>query len=154
MATARLRAGVPDAAARRPTLTGGPGSTHTPRRTAAADAVRAPTHPPDIDDVGLVLIEPCVSLELVEERHALELVEERHAPFMTSTASTTAANIDAASAANRALKQTTTSMSTMVSRRPLMFEEAIEPAVQGMSEEQRFLLDMQGCKRAHVFELQ
>ena len=31
-----------------------------------------------------------------------------------------------------------------------MFEEAIEPVVQGMSEEERFLLDMQGCKHFHV----
>ena len=31
-----------------------------------------------------------------------------------------------------------------------MFEEAIEPTVQGMSEEERFLLDMQGCKHFHV----
>ena len=70
---------------------------------------------------------------------------------MASTGgSTTAAKIDAGSAVDRAKKQTTTALSTMVSRRPLMFEEAIEPVVQGMSEEERFLLDMQGCKHFHL----
>ena len=60
--------------------------------------------------------------------------------------STTAAEIDAGGAADRSKKQTVTSLGTMVSRRPLMFEESIEPVVPGMSDEQRFLLDMQGCK--------
>ena len=75
---------------------------------------------------------------------------------MTSAAeltAITAAKIDAGSATNRGQKQTTTSLSSMVSRRPLMFEEAIEPVVQGMTEEQRFLLDMQGCKCAHALQL-
>ena len=59
-------------------------------------------------------------------------------------ATTTAAEIDAGSSGDRAKKQTMTDLSKMVSRRPLMFEESLEPAIQGMSDEQRFLLDMQG----------
>ena len=59
-------------------------------------------------------------------------------------ATTTAAEIDAGSSGDRAKKQTMTDLSKMVSRRPLMFEESLEPAIEGMSDEQRFLLDMQG----------
>ena len=63
---------------------------------------------------------------------------------------TAAADIDASSATDRGQKQTMTTLSTMVSRRPLMFEESIEPVVPGMSDEHRFLLDMQGCKNASL----
>eukprot|EP01048_Picozoa_sp_COSAG05_P009112 COSAG05_NODE_728_length_7700_cov_14.555979_1_plen_348_part_00 len=56
---------------------------------------------------------------------------------------TSAAHIDASSAADRVQKQTAVSPK-LVSSRPLMFEESVEPRIEGMSAEQRFLLDMRG----------
>ena len=63
---------------------------------------------------------------------------------MVAEETTSAAEIDLGSAPDRAKKQTMTALGSKVSPRPLMFEEAVAPLVEGMDDEQRYLLDLNG----------
>jgi hypothetical protein len=63
---------------------------------------------------------------------------------MVAEETTSAAEIDLGSAPDRAKKQTMTALGSKVSPRPLMFEEAVAPVVEGMDDEQRYLLDLNG----------